>query len=102
EFPFAEDDSLADRDFSARPHERLPGVGTDLADQEDFDRGLEEFAALRVISSWRLGMDSGAAAEKARGEDARVVDDDEFVAAEQIGEFAEGAVFEGTRCAIEQ
>ena len=89
EFPFAENDSLADRDFSARPHKRLPGVGADLADEEDFDRGLEEFAALRVISPRRLGMNSGAAAEKACGKDARIVDDDEFVAAQQIGQFAE-------------
>ena len=102
EFPFAENDSLADRDFSARPHERLPGVGTDLADEEDFDRGLEEFAALRVISSRRLGVNSGAAAEKPRGKDARIVDDDEFVAAEQIGQFAETAVFPGACFAAEQ
>ena len=47
-------------------------------------------------------MNSGSPAEKARGKNARIVDDDQLVAAKQVGKLAKGPVFPRAGGAIEQ
>ena len=54
------------------------------------------------MNAGRFGADSDATAEQAGGEDAGVVEDDKFIAAEQVGKFAELAVFPHARDFIEE
>ena len=102
EFTFAKYDSLADGNFSAGADEGFPLVVRERANEKDFDGRLEEFVASWIIFTRRTCVQAGAAAEEARGQDSRVVDDDEFVATEQIGEFAELAVVPRAGGAVEQ
>jgi hypothetical protein len=46
-----------------------------------------------VVDAGGLGMDSYTTAEEARGENARIVENDEFIAAQEVGKFAELPVF---------
>jgi len=50
------------------------------------------FVSRGVVDAGRLGVAADAAAKEAGGEDAGVVEDDEFIAAQQVGKFAELAV----------
>ena len=45
-----------------------------------------------VVDAGGLGVNSYTAAEQARGKDSGVVEDDQFIAAQQVGKFAELAV----------
>ncbi len=62
-FTFAEDDALADRNFSSGPHERLPGVRCELAHQQNFDRRLQEFISRGAVRARRCGVNARAPAE---------------------------------------
>ena len=48
-----------------------------------------------------LGMDAGTPPEQTRGDDARIIEDQEFVAAEERGKFRELPVFKDSRRTIE-
>jgi len=43
---------------------------------------------------WRLGRDAGASPKEARGDDPRIVYDQEFIASEETGKFRKQPVFE--------
>jgi hypothetical protein len=47
-------------------------------------------------------MDAGAPSEQAGGDDARIVEDEEFVASQENGKFREEAVFEYSRGTIQE
>jgi hypothetical protein len=61
-----------------------------LAGEEDFHLAGEMFQACGARG--RLRVDAGAATEETRGNDARVVQEDEFVASEEFGEIPEEVV----------
>lgn len=74
--------------------EGVPVCGTALAGKEDFDQ-----------AGWgggvALGAQAGAAGEKAGGDDAGVVEDEEVAGTEEAREVEETAVGEGTGGAVD-
>ncbi len=94
QFALAEKYSLTNLHLAARPDQRLPSGGIDFTRQEDFDFPRKVFRF--CCSRWRLRMHPGAPPEQARRNDARIVEDEEFVAAQQAGKFREDAVLENS------
>ncbi len=74
----AEEKAIADSDFAAGANHALPivGIGRELASEEDFDAAESAFAA----------------AIKAGGKDAGIVEDDEIAGLQNVGEFTEQAI----------
>ncbi len=91
-FSITENDFFAYGNFSAGAHESFPGVGCELADEQNFDDGLQVLVASWVVDAGRFGVNAHAAAEQACREDASVVEHDEFIAVQQVGKFLEMAV----------
>jgi hypothetical protein len=94
QFSFAKKNSLSHVHLAARPDERFPSLGIDLAGEEDLDFPGEmcRFCGAR----WRLRMNAGASPEQARGDDAGIVKDQKFVTSQKIGEFSKKTVFENS------
>jgi hypothetical protein len=93
-FPLAKENALPHLHLAAGPDKRLPSFGINLTSEEDFD-----FAGQMLGSRgarWRLRMDAGTPPEQAGGDDARIVEDEEFVTSQETGEFREEAVFENS------
>ena len=63
-----------------------------MAGQKDLDESVQEFASRGVARADGLGASALAAAIKARGKDAGVVEDDKVVGMQQIGEVAEAVI----------
>ena len=87
QFSLAEEYAFPYLHLTAGPDKRLPSLGIDLAGQEDL-----HFSGQMLGSRgprWWLRMDAGAPPEQAGGDDARIVEDEEFVTSQQRGEFRE-------------
>ena len=93
--PFVEAYALADRHLAAGAHQRLPiaAVGGNAAQQEDFDGAAQVFVALGVVLADGQRVHSGAMAEEARGEDARIVEHQAIARVEELRQVAKRAVF---------
>jgi hypothetical protein len=78
--------------FAARPHQRLPVVSIELAGEEDFNPSGQMLRS--CCARWWLRVHASSPPEQAGGDDARVIEDEEFVTAEEIGELREQPVFE--------
>src|SRR5271155_3953040 len=98
----AENNFFAHRDFPAGAHQSFPCVWRELAHEQDLDGRFQVLVARRVMDSRRLGVNSHATAEQPCGQDASVVEDDQFIAAQQIRKFAEVAVVPRAGGFIEQ
>jgi hypothetical protein len=94
QFSFAEEYAFPNRHLAAGPDKRLPSLEIDLAGQEDLHFSGQLLGSRG--SRWRLRMDASAPPEQAGGDDARIVEDEEFVTSQQSGEFREEAVFENS------
>jgi hypothetical protein len=102
EFAISKKESLSDGDLPAGADERFPFVWREGADEKNFNRRFQEFGARGIIFARRCGAKAGAVAEKTRGKDSCVVDNDEFVAAKKIRKLAEVAVVPFAGGAVEQ
>jgi hypothetical protein len=91
-FTLAEENPLPYLHFAAGPNKRLPGFGIELAGEEDFDFPSQMFGSRGA--RWRLRMDAGTPPEQAGRDDARIVEDEEFVASQEAGEFSEEPILE--------
>src|SRR6266446_2268687 len=78
--------------FSAGPHQRFPGVGSELASQKDLHLAAKMLGARGP--GGRLGMNPGAPPEEPGRDDARIVEDEEFVALKKFAEFKKPMIFE--------
>src|SRR5579862_3778282 len=95
QFAFAKHNSLAHRNFTARPHKRLPCVRRELTNQQHLDRRREEFISRgTVFAGWRRAQ-TGTMPEQARRQHASVVQDEQFVAPKQRWQFAKLTVLPG-------
>lgn len=99
----AEEQVLADGNLSARADQTFPivRIALELARQKDFDASVKEVAAGGIAGAHGFGMESGATSVEARGEDFRVVEDQQVGGAEEIGEVAECAVLKNSCAGIE-
>lgn len=100
---FPEEKMLTDCDFAAGSNQTLPFVRilADLFCEENFDASAEEIARCRIAQAERLRLQSSAAAVEACGKHPRIVENDEVIGAEQIGEIAEMTIFEGSGFCME-
>ena len=90
----AEEYAFPDLHLAARPDKHLPSLGIDLAGQEDLHFAGQMLGSRG--SRWRLRMHAGAPPEQAGGDDARIVEDEEFVTSQESGEFREEPVCENS------
>ena len=94
-----EEEMFARRRSCGRDEPDIPirwGRSCKLAGEQDLDASAEEVARGGIVRADGLGSEALAAAVEARGKDAGVVEDDEIAGAQQVGEIAEAAVFEGS------
>jgi hypothetical protein len=79
QFPLAEENPLPYLHLAAGPNQRLPSLGSKFASEEDFDFSRQMFPLCGPRR--RLRMDAGTPPEQAGRNDARIIEDDEFVTA---------------------
>src|SRR5260370_19049464 len=92
QFSLSKANSLSYVHLAAGPDKRFPSLGIDLASEENFDFPGE---MLRFCGArWRLRMNACAPPEQPRGDDARIVEHQEFVTSQEIGKFSKEAVLE--------
>jgi len=86
--------------LSSRPNQRFPSVGSKLTSQEDF------YPAAKMLGTrspgGRLGMNPRAPPEEPGGDDARIVEDEEFVTLKKFAEFKKAMIFEPAGGAVQQ
>src|SRR5260370_14656220 len=92
QFSFAEKNPFPELHLATGPNKRLPSLGINLTSKEDFDFPGQMLGSRGA--RWRLRTDASTPREQACGDDARVVEDQEFVASQETGEFREESVFE--------
>jgi hypothetical protein len=91
-FTLAKENPFPYLHLAAGPDKRLPRLGIELAGEEDFDFPSQMFGSRGA--RWRLRMNAGTPPEQAGRDDARIVEDEEFVASQETGEFNEEPVLE--------
>lgn len=93
---FAEEQVLADIDFAAGTNQALPivGLGGKLAGKQDLDASVKIAAGGGVAAADGLRAETSAAPVEAGGKDAGVIENDNIVGAEEIGQIAKMAVME--------
>jgi len=86
--------------LSAGPDKRLPNIGIKFASEEDlhFSCQVLGFCGARR----RLRVNASAPPEQPRGDDTRIVEDDELIAPQQAGQFSKESIFESPGSAIQQ
>jgi hypothetical protein len=86
--------------LSARPNQRFPGIGIELTSEKNLNLAGE---MLRACGARRtLRMNAGAPSEEARGNDARIVEYEEFLAAKKIWKLHEEPILKRAGRAIQQ
>src|SRR6266404_4998377 len=90
EFPIAEYNPLASFHLASGTHQCFPYVGADLPREED----LHCAAQMLRGAGGRVGKDPGASAEESSWNDTRIIQNDEFVAAEQARKLSEASIRE--------
>src|SRR5258708_7859553 len=94
QFPVTKENPLPNLNLAARPDKCLPRLSIKLAGEEDFDFPSQ---MLRLCGPrGRLRTDARTPSEQARRDDARIVEDEEFVTTQETGKFREEAVFENS------
>jgi hypothetical protein len=78
--------------LSSRPNQRFPRVGSELTSQKDLHLAAKMLGTRGP--GGRLGMNPGAPPEEPGGDDARIVEDEEFVALKNFAEFKKAMIFE--------
>jgi hypothetical protein len=87
-------DAFADWHFLARSDQGFPNIGFELSGEKYLDVSGEVFAG--CFAGGLLRVNAEAPAEEASGNNAGVVEDDQFVSGEEIGEVFELRVFQAT------
>jgi hypothetical protein len=77
-FTLAKENPLPYLHLAAGSDKRLPGLGIELAGEEDFDFPSQMFGSRGA--RWRLRMNAGTPPEQAGRDDACIVEDEKFVA----------------------
>lgn len=93
-FGRAEEKMLADGDLAPRADKTFPFIGimAELASKEDLGPSVEKIPCGGIPRANGLRVESGATRIETRRKDARVVEDNEIVGTEKMGEIAELAV----------
>lgn len=86
----AEEEMFANVDLAARTDKAFPFIGIllELASKENFDASLKKIARGRIVRTQLLGLESRTVSVKARGKHSRVVEDEQVIGLEKIGEIA--------------
>ena len=83
----------------SRPDQRFPSVRSELTGEKDLH------LAGKVLGSgtpgWRLGTDPGTSPEEPGRNDARIVEDQEFVAVKKFRELEKAVIFKAPGRAVE-
>src|SRR5208282_2865622 len=87
---FAKVEFFSDPDLSAGPHQAFPldRIVRHLAGQQNFDLPAEKISCCRIVRAQGLGPLSAPMAVETGGEHPRIVQDQQVVGAQQVGEFA--------------
>jgi len=87
---FAKVEFLSDPDLSPGPYQAFPliGIVRYLAGQQNFDLAAEKISCRRVVRAQGLGSLSAPMAVKTGWEHPRIVQDQQVIGAQQVGEFA--------------
>jgi hypothetical protein len=90
----SEEEAFADADLAAGANQAFPiiGVGGELASQQNFHAALEEITRGGIARAEWLSASACATAVEPGGKDARVIEDDQIAALQQVGEVAEQAI----------
>ncbi len=90
----AEEQAFSNTDLAAGTDQAFPiiGICRELARQEDFDSAAQKIPSRRISRADRLSASAFAAAIKARGKNAGVVENYHIVGAQQIREVAEQTI----------
>src|SRR2546426_12837548 len=86
--------------LSSRPNQCFPSVGSELASQKDLHLAAKMLGARGP--GRRLGMNPGAPPEEPGRDDARIVEDEEFVTLKKFAEFKKAMIFEPAGGAVQQ
>ena len=88
---------FANTDFSSRADEAVPFVWVfaDLVGEEDFNASAKKLSRGGVLWAEGLGSFATAAAVEASWEYAGIVEDQEIVGAQEVGEIAKRAILPG-------
>jgi hypothetical protein len=86
--------------LSSRPNERFPSVGSQLTSQKDLHLAGKMLGTRGP--GGRLGMHPGARPEEPGRDDARIVEDQEFVTLKKFREFKKAMIFEPACAAVQQ
>src|ERR1700690_1382188 len=88
---------FSNSNFPSRPDQALPFVWVlaDLVGEQDLDPSAKKVPRGRILRAQRLGTLAAAVAVEAGGEDTSVVEDQEVVGSQEIGEVSKGAIFPG-------
>ncbi len=95
----AEVEFLSDSDLAPGPYQALPliRIVRQLACQQNFDFSTEKIPCRRIVRAQGLCSLSAPVAVETCREDSRVVQDQQVVGPQQVGEFAKPTVFPGLR-----
>ena len=87
---FAKVEFLSDPDLPAGPYQALPliRIVRHLAGQQNFDLAAEKISCRRIVRAQGLGPLSAPVAVETGREHSRIVQDQQVVGAQQVGEFA--------------
>ena len=90
---------LTDADLAPGMHQRLPGKARfiELSGKQRLHLAAQKIACCRIAFAHRLRSRSGAAAQQARGEHSRVVENQQIIWAQQLRKIAEPAIYEAAR-----
>jgi hypothetical protein len=86
--------------LSARPNQRFPRIGIELTSEKNLNLTAEMLQACG--SRRKLRMNAGAPTEESRGNDARIVEYEEFIAAKKIWKLDEEPILKRAGRAIQQ
>jgi len=86
--------------LSSRPNQRFPSVGSELTNQKDLHLAAKMLGTRRP--GWRLGMNPDAPPEEPGRDNARIVEDEEFVAFKKFAEFKKAMIFDPAGGAAQQ
>jgi hypothetical protein len=100
ELSVSKQDPFADGQLSTGSHERLPKTLGQLSRQKHLYRSRQVLS--RGLARRAFGMYPRASAEQAGRENPRIVEDQQLVATEKLGQFSKTAVFEAALDPLEE